>query len=102
MTPDPIPCAERLPGPDDCDAEGFYWCIGYCAGYEEDPDERVLWTFSRKEDEDLDVPAGESRCTHWLPAHALPLPEAKNDQRHAIADGRWPILAGELLPFMRS
>jgi hypothetical protein len=69
----PIPFAEGLPGPDDCDAQGFYWCCGYCTGYDEDPDERFLWTMSTKEAEDYCVPENKSRCTHWLPFHAIPL-----------------------------
>ena len=47
-TPQPVPVAERLPGPEDCDAEGRCWWF---------------------HDED------GALCSHWLPAHALPVPE---------------------------
>lgn len=60
--PAPVPVCERLPGPEDCDAESCCWrwnTIGR------------LWTrqqYARKWYE---------FHTHWLPAHALPLPEVK-------------------------
>jgi len=74
MTTNPIPFAERLPGPEDCNEDGFYWCCGYCCGYEVDPEERLLWTLSNQEDEDFGLSSDQaSRCTHWLPFHAIPL-----------------------------
>lgn len=60
--PAPIPVSERLPGPKDCDAESCCWrwnTIGR------------LWTrqqYARKWYE---------FHSHWLPAHALPLPEVE-------------------------
>jgi hypothetical protein len=55
---EPVPIAERLPGPEDCDAHG--WC----------------WLYSRTEAcWDL-RPASEFRAYHdWLPHHALPVPQ---------------------------
>jgi hypothetical protein len=55
----PIPVSERLPGPEDCDAEGTCWMwhpvnFHYCLCR---PDPSVH--------------------THWLPFHALPLPKAE-------------------------
>jgi hypothetical protein len=56
--PTPIPVAERLPGPDDCDAEGGCWWF-----------DSGTWIF-------LSFSQGFSwgRITHWLPVNALPLP----------------------------
>jgi hypothetical protein len=42
----PIPVSKRLPGPGDCDTDGRCWWYG----------------------------DGEDLVTHWLPAHAPPLP----------------------------
>jgi hypothetical protein len=68
--PQPIPVSERLPGPKDCDAEGRCWWLKERAN----PDHDLLmptWHLQRQ------GPAGTRffRFTHWLPAHALPLPE---------------------------
>jgi hypothetical protein len=65
----PIPVSERLPGPEDCDAEGRCWWLKQ----RENPDYDLLmptWHFQRQ------GPAGTRffRYTHWLPAHALPVP----------------------------
>ncbi len=60
---EPVPVAERLPGPEDCDAEGRcyawdgYWWLVFSAVLEED-----------------DTGAGDG-YTHWLPHHALPVPQ---------------------------
>lgn len=66
--PRPIPLAERLPGPEDCDEGRCYW------GRQVNS-RRWSWTFS------ID-PQGD---THWLPAgvqslpaHALPIPTQEN------------------------
>jgi hypothetical protein len=62
----PVPVAERLPVPEDCDAEGRcyawdgYWWLVFSAVLEEN-----------------DTGAGDG-YTHWLPHHALPLPQ-KNE-----------------------
>jgi hypothetical protein len=57
----PVPVAERLPGEGDCDVEGKCWWYG--SGL--DP---MGWHFG--------VDDGYLDCTHWLPAHAIPLPQA--------------------------
>ena len=60
---EPVPVAERLPGPEDCDAEGRcyawdgYWWLVRSAALEED-----------------DTGAGDG-YTHWLPHNALPVPQ---------------------------
>ena len=59
--PQPVPVSERLPEPGDCDAKGMCWW--YCA-----PAERWLRCGIPKPDRSSHV------HTHWLPAHALPLP----------------------------
>jgi hypothetical protein len=55
----PVPGAERLPEPEDCDARG--WCWYWHPGEE-------CW-------EMVPVVTGTlDEWTHWLPHHALPLP----------------------------
>ena len=55
----PVPVSERLPGPEDCDAEGRCWIhmpdIGTCPSWRL-TDPRDIGPYH----------------THWLPAHALP------------------------------
>jgi len=59
--PQPVPVAERLPGPGDCDAEGLCWVWNFTVGTE------PLWR--------LTDPSMRSRYhSHWLPANALPTP----------------------------
>jgi hypothetical protein len=54
-TPQPVPVSERLPGPEDCDAEGrCWWWDGE-------------WGL-------VEPRFADFRTTHWLPAHALPTP----------------------------
>jgi hypothetical protein len=62
----PVPVSERLPGPDDCDAEGLClwwsrdttaWCL--CFAY-------------------LVANGDSSEWTHWLPHWALPVPTPVN------------------------
>jgi hypothetical protein len=66
-TPQPVPVSERLPGPEDCDAwernhpVSNMWCWWW------DSNEDV-WV---RDEADTLRP---SYLTHWLPAHALPLP----------------------------
>ena len=72
--PQPVPVSERLPGPEDCDAEGMYW------GWWTDPMSEY-WEYvgvsAPIEPYGSYIPrAGH---THWLPANALPTPEATND-----------------------
>jgi|688.fasta_scaffold773124_2 hypothetical protein len=62
----PVAVSERLPGPEDCDAEGRCWW--FVPGDEERPGAWYL---------DGQPPAREIRFygnTHWLPHHALPTP----------------------------
>ena len=62
----PVPVSERLPRPEDCTAQG--WCWVFYRGF-------ATWT--------LEKPLGQdgkhTGYTHWLPANALPTPEATND-----------------------
>ena len=81
---EPVPVSERLPGPEDCDAEGLCWCNGSCSGYEQDygtdPDERLLWVLSRITEENEYSDPGKLSCTHWLPHHALPVPTTRREE----------------------
>ena len=54
----PVSISERLPGPEDCDAIGCCWWYSASHGWE---------LYHREK--------GPGTSTHWLPAHALPLPE---------------------------
>jgi hypothetical protein len=62
--PQPIPVTERLPGAGDCDAEGRCWMRGKVEG-----DWRLVSATNPG------VPNLKYCFTHWLPAHALPLPK---------------------------
>ena len=58
----PVAVSERLPGPEDCDAEGRCWWLtpqSWPCLYLMKPDSVI----------------SAAVATHWLPAHALPLPE---------------------------
>ena len=57
----PVPVDERLPGPEDCDAEGCCWAIG----------ERGNWMCVHV----LGRSWSNTIYTHWLPHHALPVPQ---------------------------
>ena len=57
VAPTPIPVAERLPGPEDCDAGGQCW-----------------WWDTAAESWILSLYASWTDYTHWLPANALPVP----------------------------
>jgi hypothetical protein len=59
----PIPISERLPGAEDCDAEGRCWMHGKVEG-----DWRLISAANPG------VPHLRYCFSHWLPAHALPLP----------------------------
>jgi hypothetical protein len=72
---EPVPVSERLPEPEDCDKQGHVWA----------------WRVYRPQDDDDDgdfwmqIPAKwlshipfSSSWSHWLPANALPIPEATN------------------------
>lgn len=63
--PQPVPVSEHLPGPELC-----WW-------YEPDEDDDgsgygCSWTLLR-------IRGNTVNYTHWLPAHALPIPEVTND-----------------------
>lgn len=71
-TPQPVPVAERLPGPEDCDEKGRCWWwhpshpeSGYSEGWMLRP---RAWGAGCYDFDD------RLMHTHWLPAHALPLP----------------------------
>ena len=57
---EPVPVSERLPGPEDCDAEGRCW-------FWERMDDR--WVLMDRELAQQDWP------WHWLPHYALPVPQ---------------------------
>lgn len=71
---EPVPVSERLPGPEDCDEQGRCWLWERDCGYNGRKWALVdrAWSLSQS-DEDLSV------YTHWLPANAIPTPEAIND-----------------------
>jgi hypothetical protein len=65
---EPVPVSERLPGPEDCDAEGRCWWF-----VPEDDEQPSNWYL------DGQPPAREIRFygnTHWLPHYALPTPRS--------------------------
>ena len=64
-TPQPVAVRERLPGPEDCDEQGRCWIFMPDIGI--DPSWRLA--------NPLYIPPYH---THWLPANALPTPEATN------------------------
>jgi hypothetical protein len=60
----PVPVSERLPGPEDCDEQGRCWVFDDQLGL-------PSWTLIKVQGESMDSDM------HWLPANALPTPEAK-------------------------
>jgi hypothetical protein len=59
---EPVPVSERLPGPEDCDANGIVWawdsgCLRW---------DTAFWDAAFPSDTDI---------THWLPYWALPVPQ---------------------------
>ena len=54
----PVPVSERLPGPEDCDAEGRCWMF--------DPCDRGQWCYR----EALPSDGDPEPFTHWLPVNA--------------------------------
>ena len=72
--PQPVPVSERLPGPEDCNGDGDVWAWRRFDP-EGDMDNGDFWCLAFcewLEDEDCNF-------THWLPANALPTPEALDD-----------------------
>ena len=68
--PVPVPVAERLPGPEDCDAQGCCWWWGPV----ENPIQAESWKGSWRFSNEHERIHWMCPRTHWLPAHALPLP----------------------------
>ena len=64
--PQPVAVSERLPGPEDCDEQGRCWMFGNIEG-----DWRLISTINPG------IPKLKYCFSHWLPANALPTPEAK-------------------------
>ena len=64
LTPQPVAVSERLPGPEDCDEQGRCWVFDDQLGL-------PSWTLIKVQGESLDSDM------HWLPANALPIPEAQ-------------------------
>jgi hypothetical protein len=65
---EPVPVTERLPGPEDCDAEGRCWLCGKVEG-----DWRLLNSANSG------VPQLKYCFSHWLPHWALPVPGRSSD-----------------------
>jgi hypothetical protein len=63
---EPVPVAERLPGPEDCDADGRCWWWY--------PPRRSCYGYWQHEDEATEREDDESPVA-WLPHHALPVPQ---------------------------
>jgi hypothetical protein len=63
---EPVPVSERLPGPEDCDAEGLCWW------WEPDCEQPEAWC--------IGLPEYCSSSTHWLPHWALPVPVVEGEQ----------------------
>jgi hypothetical protein len=67
----PIPVSERLPGPDDCDAEGrCWWFWGEFWRFEVEGPGSPQWEKRQT------YPCYWRNPTHWIAAHDLPLPTA--------------------------
>jgi len=62
---EPVPVAERLPGSEDCDATGCCWAI----------DRRGDWVCIHVLGRSWSNPI----YTHWLPHHALPVPQQETN-----------------------
>ena len=63
----PVPVSERLPCAEDCDAERFCWFFSPADPTAGTFGVAACWVLRKFEPED-------DFRTHWLPAHALPLP----------------------------
>ena len=64
-----VPVAmSKPPGKEDCDEDGFLWAgYGYKLPGEDERDSYAMWML---------MPPEESNGEVWLPAHAIPLPQA--------------------------
>ena len=77
---EPVPVGERLPGPEDCDTEGRCWLLTVEDDYPQwrlhsiqgaQPGGYMIWV-------PVDSDGSMVDCfytSHWLPAHALPVPQ---------------------------
>jgi len=62
----PVPAAERLPGPEDCDGDGNCWW--FCPAAILPNGQCAYWCLAPAD-------APRSWFTHWRPARAMPLPQ---------------------------
>ena len=69
-TPQPVPLSERLPGPEDCNAEEMCWWLIEPYPRPVGPGGK-LWSLCRY------YPG----AALWLPAHALPLPQVEEGKQ---------------------
>jgi hypothetical protein len=68
-TIEPVPVAERLPGPEDCDAEGRCWWFNPGVKASSNPHIALSsWRLTH-------MLASKPMGTHWRPYNALPLPQ---------------------------
>jgi hypothetical protein len=67
IKPVPVPVSERLPGLEDCDAEGRCWFFRVAMDGVGDWYQRKPFVTGRA--------YSPFRFTHWLPHHALPVPQ---------------------------
>ena len=82
---EPVPVAERLPRPEDCDTEGRCWLLTVEDDYPQwrlhsiqgaQPGGYMIWV-------PVDSDGSMVDCfytSHWLPAHALPVPQQETDR----------------------
>jgi hypothetical protein len=78
----PVAVSERLPGEGDCDAEGRCWLLTFEDGFPQwrlhsieghQPGGHMIWI---PVDKAPGVMVDAFYTSHWLPAHAIPLPQA--------------------------
>jgi len=77
---EPVSVTERLPGPEDCDAEGRCWLLTVEDDYPQwrlhsiqgaQPGGYMIWVPVDSDGTMVDC----FYTSHWLPAHALPMPQ---------------------------
>jgi hypothetical protein len=69
---EPVPVSKRLPGPEDCDAEGRCWIGTWNHIEDEDVFELLFdWSFTSPRDWTW---SGIAHIQYWLPHWALPVP----------------------------
>jgi hypothetical protein len=82
----PVPVSERLPGPEDCDAEGRCWLLTVEDDYPQwrlhsiqgaQPGGAMIWV---PVDNDNGAMVDCFYTSHWLPHHALPVPQQEAGQ----------------------